>query len=146
VLKNPVLYKQGQGMFTHQLKHLLQKKAVHRYNWDPVAEYPARNLWHANRMVDHHSYQEVHDPQWDRQAYNVPDQNYLKIPVPSEFKDAYWYRELQAKRIQCPVDWVSHRMYSPKNRARFDFQDLSMKEKFRLPMESVVEKSKQQRH
>jgi hypothetical protein len=145
LLKNPVIFKQGQGMFTHQLKHLLQKKAVHRYNWDPVSLYPARNLWHADRLVDHHTYEERHDPHWDNKVYEVPDQEYSRIPVPSEYKDAYWFRDLQARRIQCPVEWVSHRMYSGKNRNRFDFQDLAMKAKFRIPQLQVIEKSKQKR-
>ena len=144
--KNPVLFKQGQGMFTHQLKHLLQKKAVHRYIWDPIEQYPARKLWHTNRIIDHHTYEEKRDPQWNVRKVEVPDQQYSRIPIPPEFKDAYWFRDLQARRIQCPVEWVSYRMYSQKGKNLYDFQDLSMQKKFRFGPEQVVNMARQERN
>ena len=145
LLKNPVLFKQGQGMFTHQLKHLLQKKAIHRYNWDPLLQYPARNLWHVNRYVDHHTYEEKHDPHWDARKVEIPDQQFSRIPIPPEFKDAYWFRELQARRVQCPVEWVAYRMHSARQRRRYDFQDLSMARKVQFDEHQVVEMARQER-
>lgn len=129
LLKNPVNMKQGQGMFTHQLKRLLRKKHLHKYNWDALPMYDPRTLIHSNREVDHKTYVEKRDPHWDQNVHWVPDQTYEKIPVPAEFKDAYWWRDLQARRIQCPVDWVSNRMYSARRRQEFDFQDLAFRRK-----------------
>lgn len=143
--KNPIIFKQGQGMFTHQLKRILNKKSLHKYNWDPLPMYDPRKLVHAGRFVDHDSYQEVYDPHWVNNAYDVPDQQYCKIPVPAEYKDAYWWRDLQARRVQCPVEWVSHRMYSKVGRRRFDFQDLGFKKKFEFSLEEVVQNAKDMR-
>ncbi|EAN95039.1 hypothetical protein C3747_60g19 [Trypanosoma cruzi] len=143
--KNPVIFKQGQGMFSHQLKRLLQKKAIHRYNWDPLPMYDPRKLVHANRRVDPETWQEVYDPHWDERAHLVPDQVYYHIPVPPEYKDAYWWRDLQARRVQCPVEWVSHRMYNKGDRQRYDFQDLSFRKKFEYSYEEVVKNAKDMR-
>lgn len=143
--KNPVIFKQGQGMFSHQLKRILNKKSLHKYNWDPLSMYNPRVLSHANRRVDHDTYEEVYDPHQSRDSFIVPDQQYHTIPVPQEYKDAYWWRDLQARRIQCPVEWVSHRMYNKKDRQTYDFQDLAFRKKFEYSYEEVVQNSRDAR-
>lgn len=142
LLKNPVNFKQGQGMVTHQLKRLLQKKHVHKYVWDPLPMYEPRKLVHANRVVDHKTYQEKVDPHWDNNVVYVPDQTWQKLPVPAEFKDAYWFRDLQARRVQCPVEWVSHRMYKAKYRRTYDFQDLGFRKKHMFSAHEAVSNAK----
>ncbi|CCW66170.1 unnamed protein product [Phytomonas sp. Hart1] len=144
--KNPVIFKQGQGMFTHQLKHILNKKSLHKYNWDPLPMYDPRKLVHSNRYIDHDTYEEKYSPCWMENAYLVPDQQFYHIPVPSEYKDAYWWRDLQARRVQCPIEWVSHRMYSKKDRQLYDFQDLAVRKKFEYPYEEVVQNAKDMRN
>ncbi|CAD2217798.1 hypothetical protein AGDE_00709 [Angomonas deanei] len=144
--KNPVIFKQGQGMFSHQLKRILNKNSLHRYNWDPLPMYDPRKLIHADRRVDHDTYEEVYDPHWMNSAHHVPDQRYHKIPVPADFKDAYWWRDLQARRVQCPVEWVSHRMYSSEDRRKYDFQDLAFKKKFEFSFEETVANAKDMRN
>lgn len=52
--------------------------------------YDPRKLVHANRYIDHDTYAEKYDPHWSQNAYLVPDQQYYYIPVPKEYKDAYW--------------------------------------------------------
>ena len=136
--KNPVNFKQGQGMFTHQLKHMLRKQHVHKYNWDPLPMYDPRKLVHANREVHHYSYEERRDPHWDHRAVFVPDQRYGKIPVPLEFKDAYWWRDLQARRLQCPLDWVWFRFGSARVKRQWDFGDLAVRKKHSLSMDEVI--------
>eukprot|EP00796_Vickermania_ingenoplastis_P004521 gene4521-3308_t len=143
--KNPVLFKQGQGMFTHQLKRILNKKSLHRYNWDPLPMYDPRVLVHSNRRVDHDTYEEVHDPHWHQEVHLVPDQVFYAIPVPKDYKDAYWWRDLQARRVQCPVEWVSHRMYNKKDRESYDFQDLSFRKKFEYSYENTIQNAKDMR-
>ncbi|CUG01156.1 Hypothetical protein, putative [Bodo saltans] len=146
LLKNPVNFKQGQGMVTHQLKRLLQKKHLHKYNWDPLPMYEPRKLVHANRYVDHHTYQEKVDPHWSENTVSVPDQKWLKVDVPAEYQDAYWFRDLQARRVQCPVEWVSHRMYKARHRRAYDFQDLGFKKKHIFLPEEAAENAKSVRN
>lgn len=129
LLKNPVIPNYGKGLFSHQLKRILNKKPLHYHKWTPIALYQPRPLWHADRRVDHVTGQEVSDPHWDRNAYWVPDQEFGRIPVPGDFKDAYWTREAQARRVQCPIEWMGHKMYSRQQRIRTDFQDLSFQPK-----------------
>lgn len=144
-LKNPVNYKQGQGMFSHQLKRLLRKNHVHRFTWDKLPMYNPRVLVHANRLVDPETHQIVRDAHWEEQAHWVPDQTYAKIPVPKEFKDAYWWRDLQARRVQAPLEWMRHRFYSPSDKRKYDFQDLSLKKKHRYTLEEVVANARSMR-
>lgn len=132
-------------MFTHQLKRILNKKSLHRYNWDPLPMYDPRMLAHTNRQVDHDTYEERYDPHWENNAHWVPDQKYYAIPVPREFKDAYWWREIQARRVQCPVDWVQHRMYNKEDRQTYDFQDLGFRKKFQFSYEEVINNAKETR-
>lgn len=145
LLKNPIVFKQGQGMFTHQLKRILNKKSLHKYNWDPLPMYDPRKLAHAGRYVDHDTYEEKYDPHWATNAHEVPDQQFYKVPVPAEYKDAYWWRDLQARRVQCPTEWVAHRMYNKGDRQRYDFQDLAFKKKFEFPLDEVVQNAKDMR-
>ncbi|KPA76736.1 putative mitochondrial hypothetical protein [Leptomonas pyrrhocoris] len=143
--KNPVVFKQGQGMFSHQLKRILNKKSLHKYNWDPLPMYEPRKLVHANRYVDHDTYEEKYDPHWEHNAHLVPDQAFYNVPVPKEYKDAYWWRDLQARRIQCPTEWVHHRMHT-KDRQKYDFQDLAFRKKFEFSYEDVVANAKEMRN
>ncbi|CCW63081.1 unnamed protein product [Phytomonas sp. EM1] len=143
--KNPVIFKQGQGMFTHQLKRILNKKSLHKYTWDPLPMYDPRKLVHANRYIDHDTYEEKYSPHWMNNAHLVPDQQFYHIPVPAEYKDAYWWRDLQARRVQCPVEWVSHRMYSKADRRKYDFQDLAFRKKFEYSFDEVVNNAKEMR-
>lgn len=143
--KNPVVFKQGQGMFSHQLKRILNKKSLHKYTWDALPMYDPRKLAHANRYVDHDTYAEKYDPHWEQNAHLVPDQQYYNIPVPKEYKDAYWWRDLQARRVQCPTDWVHHRMHT-KDRLVYDFQDLAFRKKFQYSYEDVVANAKDMRN
>lgn len=144
-LKNPVNFKAGQGMITHQFKRLLRKKPLHKYIWDPLPMYNPRALVHTNREVDHFTYEEKRNPHAEGSVYWVPDQRWEKVPVPQEFKDAYWWRDLQARRVQCPVEWVSHRMYSPLDRQRYDFQDLAFRRKPMVGYHEAAENAKRMR-
>lgn len=144
-LKNPVIFKQGQGMFSHQLKRILNKKSLHRYNWDPLPMYNPRVLAHSNRIVDHDTYEEKYDPHWNNNVHLVPDQEFYHIPVPSEYKDAYWWRDLQARRVQCPVAWVHHRMHNNTDRHTYDFQDLAFRKKFQYSFEETISNAKDMR-
>ncbi|EPY30340.1 hypothetical protein STCU_04115 [Strigomonas culicis] len=132
-------------MFSHQLKRILSKKSLHRYNWDPLPMYEPRKLVHASRYVDHDTYEERYDPHWEKEAHLVPDQQYHSIPIPPEYKDAYWWRDLQARRVQCPVDWVSHRMYNKADRRGYDFQDLAFRKKFEFSYEDTIRNAKDMR-
>lgn len=132
-------------MFTHQLKRLLQKKAIHKFVWDPLPMYNPRKLVHSNREVDHFTYLEKRDPHWENNIHYVPDQKFLKVPVPNEYKDAYWWRDLQARRVQCPIDWVSHRMYRGTSRRATDFQDLAFRPKHRFTVMETVQHAKASR-
>ena len=62
--------------------------------------------------------------------------------MPSEFKDAYWIREREARRVQCPKEWVEHRYKEPW---RYDLTDDSLKEKFVYSDEEVVAHAKHER-
>ena len=139
LLKNPKVYKLGHNSNTsHQLKRLLQKKHIHRYSWDKLTMYDPRRLVHTNKRLDHFTYANLPDPHRSATTYWVPDQEFLKVPVPVEFSDAYWWRELQARRIQCPIEWVEHRHLDAQKASRVDFQDLSMKKKFFVRDEQAV--------
>lgn len=140
-----MVFKQGQGMFSHQLKRMLRKNALHRYVWDPLPMYEPRKLMHANLLVDHETYKEQYDPHRDADTYLVPDQQFYHIPVPTAYKDAYWWRDLQARRVQCPVAWVGHRMYNKKDRQGYDFQDLGFRKKHEFSFEEVVQNAKDMR-
>ncbi|KAG5469339.1 hypothetical protein LSCM1_02554 [Leishmania martiniquensis] len=144
IRKNPVVFKQGQGMFSHQLKRILNKKSLHKYNWDSLPMYDPRKLVHANRYVDHDTYEERYDPHWEHNAHLVPDQQFYYIPVPKEYKDAYWWRDLQARRVQCPTEWVHFRMHT-KDKLKYDFQDLAFRKKFEYSYEDVVANAKDMR-
>lgn len=143
--KNPIVFKQGQGMFSHQLKRILNKKSLHRYNWDPLPMYDPRVLAHAGRYIDHHTYDAKYDPHWHQNTYMVPDQRYYSIPVPKEYSDAYWWRDLQARRVQCPVEWVHHRMHNKADRRAYDFQDLAFRKKFQFSYEETISNAKESR-
>jgi hypothetical protein len=142
---NTTGFKQGQGMFSHQLKRILNKKSLHKYNWDPLPMYDPRKLVHANRFVDHDTYEEKYDPHWENNTHLVPDQEFYNVPVPKEYKDAYWWRDLQARRIQCPVEWVHHRMHT-KDKLKYDFQDLAVRKKFEFSYEDVIANAKDMRN
>lgn len=148
--KNPINYKMGQGMFSEQLKHLLRKDQLHKMVWDPLPMYNPRKLAHTEKEIDHYTYQEKHNPHNTMAAdngkvYEVPDQQYRKVAVPSKYKDAYWWRERQAKRVQVPVEMVQDRMYNPEKRWQTDFQDLSFKQKFTFTEEEVIAHMKKSR-
>lgn len=137
--KSPVVFKQGQGTFKGQLERILNKQHVHMSRWDELSMYDPRKLAHANRFVDHFTYEtQYSDPLWSSTVHEVPDQRYGRIAVPAEYKDAYWWRDLQARRVQCPVEWVSYRMYNKGLRLRTDFTDLSFKRKWQFTVDHVL--------
>jgi hypothetical protein len=148
-LKNPVILKYGEGLITTQLKHILEKKPLHHFEWDDIPEYPARQLRHTDRRLDPRTGKTLPDPARDNisfgQNYLVPDQYYHRIPVPQRYRDAYWWRERQARRIQCPISWVSYKFWSPELRDRYSFMDLSFQEKFYFTPDDVIAHAKQER-
>ena len=148
-LKNPVVIQFGEGIVTTQLKHILEKKPLHYMEWDELPEYPARKLRSTDRQLDPRTGKAYPNPARDNMAhgtqYLVPDQTYNRIPVPHRYRDAYWWRERQARRIQCPVSWVAYRFWNPTLRERYNFQDLSFEEKFWFYVDDVVAHAKQER-
>lgn len=106
--------------------------------------YEPRKLVHANRYVDHDTYEEKYDPHSEQNSHLVPDQRFYNIPIPQEYKDAYWWRDLQARRIQCPVEWVHHRMHT-SDRRKYDFQDLAFRKKFEFSYEETIQNAKDMR-
>eukprot|EP00758_Cryptobia_borreli_P006689 Tbor_TRINITY_DN5189_c2_g6::TRINITY_DN5189_c2_g6_i4::g.25916::m.25916 len=74
----------------------------------------------------------------NKNIHLVPDQVFNNIPVPYEYKDAYWWRGIEARRVQCPVEWVSHRMYVARERKLTDFTDLAFSKMFRYSYDDVV--------
>lgn len=161
VHKSQVILKFGEGLVTTQLKHILEKKPLHKFEWDALPEYPARKLRHADRQLDPRTGAAFPNPARDNNIpmkntnntesstattqYLVPDQTYHRIPVPQRYRDAYWWRERQARRVQCPTEWVSYRFWSPKLRERYSFMDLSFEEKFFFSVDDVVAHAKQER-
>ncbi len=156
--KNPVLLKFGVGVVKDQLDHLLNKKPLHHFDWDPVPEYPARKLRHADRKLDPRTGAALPDPARDfglssstsssdvqNRSYLVPDQQYLRVPVPQRYKDAYWWREQQARRTQKPVAWEAHKFWSVDKRHRYNFADLSFEKKFWFSVDDVVAHARQER-
>lgn len=137
-LKNPYVYKFNNSRFTSQLKWLLNKRAVHKHVWDPIPLYNPRELVHTNQQLDHYTYEPKYDPHREMNTYYVPDQQYNKLPVPSEFRDAYWWRDLQARRLQAPTKWLSHNLYKAERRLFTDFQNLSFEKKFKYRKEDVI--------
>ena len=126
--KHPVVFHNTRNKFTAQFKHILNKKPLHYFQWDPLPQYPPRQLEHANRKLCPHTGAEllcahrwanvvnasdsskvaktaIGDP--DERSllstYLVPDQHFGKIPVPSLYRDAYWHREQQSRRTQLPL-------------------------------------------
>jgi hypothetical protein len=135
--KNPVFIKYDNSDFTHQMKRLLQRKYVHYYKWDdePLQMYPADRLAHANVKLDHRTGQAVYDPYRKADEYLVPDQKYSAYPIPAEYKDAYWIREREARRVQCPKEWVEDRY---QQGWKYDLTDDSLAEKFTFSEEEVI--------
>ncbi len=144
-LKNPVIPGFGKGKFTNQFKRILQKEHLHFYKWTPLTTYDPRPLWHTDREVDHITGQEKASKTWDEDVHWVPDQTYQKVPVPSAYKDAYWVRDAEARRVQCPVDWVFTKYASKNGKHRYDLQDLSFKEKKFFSHHEVVDYARTQR-
>jgi hypothetical protein len=143
--KAHVILKQGQGLFSHQLKRILQKNHVHYYRWDPLHMYPARRLAHADVTLDAHTGARKWCPHRAESTVLVPDQKMKAIPVPRDYTDAYWWRDRQSRRVQCPVRWVEHRMYSGKQRKKHDFQDLAFARKFQFGVDDCIEHARRQR-
>lgn len=75
-------------------------------------------------------------------VHYVPDQTYNRIPVPSEFKDAYWYRDFKARRVQLPLDSVRKQLEEKGSKDKYDMQDLAVRAKFRYTETDVVEHMK----
>ena len=150
-LKNPLLLKYGEGLLSKQLDYLLKKKPLHHFEWDPLPQYPPRRLRHADRALNPFTGAALADPARDdtrgahNQAYVVPDQHYSRVPVPQRYRDAYWWRERQARRVQCPTQWVAHKFYDARLRDRYSFQDLSFEKKFYFTTDDVVAHALQER-
>eukprot|EP00744_Colponema_vietnamica_P025830 GILI01038119.1.p1 GENE.GILI01038119.1~~GILI01038119.1.p1 ORF type:complete len:154 (+),score=5.29 GILI01038119.1:44-505(+) len=136
--KNPYVYKFNNSRFSTQLKWLLSKKAVHKHTWDPIPLYNPRDLAHTNQKLDHYTYEPQYDAHREANSFLVPDQTYNKVPVPSEFKDAYWWRDLQSRRVQCPTRWVDHNIYRADRRLYTDFQNLAFQQKFKYRKDDVL--------
>src|SRR3989338_9205476 len=162
--KYQVILKFGEGLVTTQLKHILEKKPLHKFEWDALPEYPARNLRHADRQLDPRTGAAFPNPARDNNIpmknntnndaasssstttqYLVPDQTYHRVPVPHRYRDAYLWREGQARRVQCPTEWVSYRFLEPRLRERFSFMDFSFEEKFFFSVDDVVAHAKQEK-
>lgn len=109
---------------------------MHYSKWDeePLNVYPADRLAHANVKLDQRT-KEIPDFAKRAEAYKVPDQRFTSFAVPEEFKDAYWIREREARRVQCPVEWVEHRYKEPW---KYDLTDDSLAEKFTYTDEEVI--------
>jgi hypothetical protein len=75
-------------------------------------------------------------------VYYVPDQVYNRIPVPGEFKDAYWHRETKAQRVQQPLDNVRKLLGAKNAKNLFDFQDLAVRPKFQFTDADVLDHMK----
>eukprot|EP00658_Telonema_sp_P-2_P072198 TRINITY_DN61377_c0_g1_i2.p1 TRINITY_DN61377_c0_g1~~TRINITY_DN61377_c0_g1_i2.p1 ORF type:complete len:160 (-),score=46.04 TRINITY_DN61377_c0_g1_i2:150-581(-) len=75
-------------------------------------------------------------------VYYVPDQIHNRIPVPGEFKDAYWHRETKAQRVQLPLDSVRDKLEARGAKSLYDFQDLAVRSKFRYTSADAVEHMK----
>lgn len=137
-LKNPYVFKHDNSSFTTQLKHLLSKKIVHKRRWESLGLFKAKPLAHADVYVDHFTYDVKHDPHRRNNTFWVPDQRYGKIPVPSDYKDAYWWRDLESRRLQAPSEWKKHDIYSPHRRAFTDFSNLAFEKKFKYSKSQVL--------
>jgi hypothetical protein len=77
--------------------------------------------------------------------YIVPDQHYGRVPVPQRYRDAYWWRERQARRVQCPMSWVADKYRDAATRQRYSFMDFSFEEKFRFSVDDVIAHAKEER-
>lgn len=142
--KKPVYVKYDDSEFTHQFKRILNRKHVHYYKWDeePLLVFPADRLAHADVRLDQRTGKEVFDASRHVNAYKVPDQKFHYFRVPEEYKDAYWIREREARRVQCPVEWVEDRYKQPW---KYDITDDSLKEKFTFTEEQVIAHAKRER-
>ena len=142
--KRPVNIRHNNDNYTHQFKRMLVRERVHKAEWDPrpLQIYPADRLAHANRRLDQHTGQEVPDVYRRASAYEVPDQQFAKFPVPDEYKDAYWIREREARRAQVPMEWIEHRKKEPW---RYDTTDDSYAEKFTFSDEEVIAHARRER-
>ena len=147
--KNPVVLKFGEGVVHDQLKHILNKKPLHYMEWDPLPQFPPRKLRHVDRRLNPHTGAALPDPARDdlryERNYFVPDQHFNRVPVPRRYSDAYWWRELQARRVQCPISWVERKFQDPRLRERYSFEDLSFEKKFFFTVDDVVAHARQER-
>jgi hypothetical protein len=143
-LKRMHVFKYDDGEFSHQLKRILNRKQVHYYKWDdtPLQVYPADRLAHANVKLNHKTGEELPDPYRKADTYSVPDQKFAKFDVPSMYRDAYWMREREARRVQCPKEWVEHRYKQPW---KYDITDDSLAEKFTYSEEEVIAHARRER-
>lgn len=92
-------------------------------------------------MSQQESYERL-DESRNTSVYYVPDQVYNRIPVPGEFKDAYWHRESKAQRVQLPLDSVRDKLEERGAKTRYDFQDLAVRPKFRYTDADAIEHMK----
>lgn len=126
-----------QTAFTDQLKRILQVMPAHKYVWnpEPVQVFPPDALMHTNKKLNHRTGKPLPDPYREATQYLVPDQEYSKLPIPEEFADAYWSREQEARRAQCPDKWMSDRKLEPW---KYDVTDDSLRPKKVLSSEEVL--------
>ena len=143
--KSPVVIKRGSGTFSKQLEHLLSRKPLHYKRWESLHMYDPRKLVHAAVAVDHFTLREKYDPHWHARVHWVPDQEWLKVPIDPVFKDAYWYREHEARTLQAPYLFEKQRDEKAKLRVETDFNDLAYAQKHMLSEADVLQNLKSRR-
>jgi len=142
--KKPVIKSDAKGAVSQQLKKILNKKQATTQKWEPLVEHDPRRLLFASSKVNKEG-SIVRDPHAANNTYLVPDQEYVAIPVPAEFKDAYWARESISRRVQKdPYEAVSA-AWKKDTREYTDFQELSFRPKFRFSIPELLAMAKRER-
>ena len=142
--KHPLVVKYDNADFSHQFKRILNREHAHYYKWDdtPLRVYPADRLAHTNVKLDQRTGEALPDVSRRATTYKVPDQEYTAFGIPEEFKDAYWAREREARRVQVPKEWVEHRY---KEAWKYDLTDDSLAEKFTFSDDEVIAHARRER-
>eukprot|EP00760_Papus_ankaliazontas_P034274 PhM_4_TR7088/c0_g1_i1/m.55959 len=146
--KKPVNRHLAKGMISDQIKVLMNKPHVKpSRRWEDLENglYDPRRLQNADVKLDAKGAIR-RDPHRQNSTYYVPDQKYVKIPVPEDYKDAYWHREWEARRVQTSVEDKIHLTWKLSTRSRTDFQDLSFRPKFQFSVGEVLELARRDGH
>ncbi|KNH03936.1 hypothetical protein XU18_4744 [Perkinsela sp. CCAP 1560/4] len=146
--KKPVIRSKSKGKVSKQLKSLLNKPTFHPLarKWEELSEYPPRRLTYCGVHTGPNG-EVKYDPHRESQTYFVPDQDYYKIPVPAVMKDAYWNRELLARKTQInPWDLdMQKRAWDKDLRDETDFQYLAFRKKFQFSVRELLDQATKER-